>query len=89
MVVGYFPATPLPNNDLRELISPQNNYHKAIVYKTLNNKHGCKLPTRVIQVKLKSDTGLVKLIRCRHLVGCYCALSHCWGPLDKRSYTTI
>lgn len=54
----------------------------------MHDKHGTKLPTRVIQVNVGSDHSLVRLVEPGRRIARYCALSHCWGPPDKRPYTT-
>jgi hypothetical protein len=42
------------------------------------------LPSRVIQLSGTVEAPVVKLIETRGIEGApYCALSHCWGPIDK------
>jgi hypothetical protein len=56
--------------------------------KMIHDRHGTKLPTRLIQLKTGSDPNIVKLVEPGRLIARYCALSHCWGPPDKRPYMT-
>ena len=43
-----------------------------------------ELPTRVLQISGSPEDSLVKLIETKGMKGCYCALNHCWGPVNKR-----
>jgi hypothetical protein len=48
-----------------------------------------KLPTRVLQISSNVDSTIIRLIETKDLgVARYCALSHCWGPVDKQPLRT-
>lgn len=47
-----------------------------------------ELPTRVLQISGSPKAPSVKLMETNDQKGNYCALSHCWGPPDKRPLMT-
>lgn len=60
-----------------------------------NSNHvGCstteetQLPTRVLRVSGSSKASSVKLMETNGMKGRYCALSHCWGAVDKQPLST-
>jgi hypothetical protein len=73
---------------IHSCLSSHDHCGQSITAKKMHDRHGSKLPTRVIQVNVESDSGLVKLVEPGRRIARYCALSHCWGPPDKRRYTT-
>lgn len=49
-----------------------------------------RLPTRVLYVKnATSYHNSVKLVQTHGTTGAYCALSHCWGPVDRQPIRTL
>lgn len=49
-----------------------------------------RLPTRVLYVKnATSYPNSVRLVQTFGATGAYCALSHCWGPVDKLPIRTL
>lgn len=49
-----------------------------------------KLPTRVLYVKnATSFHDSVRLVQTHGETGAYCALSHCWGPVDRQPIRTL
>lgn len=48
-----------------------------------------KLPTRVLSITKDASNHIsVRLIRTKDSHGSYCALSHCWGPINKQPLRT-
>lgn len=64
-----------------------NHYHCG------RNLGGCdaELPTRILEISdgPESTTATVRLLETNGAKGTYCALSHCWGPVDKRPLRTV
>jgi hypothetical protein len=59
-------------------------FHKTCV----STKRGT-LPTRVLQIIGEIEPPSVRLIETRGIMAAqYCALSHCWGPVDKQPLRT-
>lgn len=49
-----------------------------------------KLPTRVLYVKdATSYNNSVRLVQSCGATGAYCALSHCWGPVERQPIRTL
>lgn len=53
--------------------------------------HDAHLPTRVLDIRPGPDPDLptVRLLETNGARGQYCALSHCWGPPEKRPLRTL
>lgn len=47
-----------------------------------------QLPSRVLEVSGSLEAPFVRLIESQGMRGCYCALSHRWGPADKQPLKT-
>lgn len=54
----------------------------------INDRFGSELPTRLLQVNAGPDPNIVRLVEPGHHIARYCALSHCWGPPNKRPFMT-
>jgi len=54
----------------------------------IDDRHGSDLPRRILQVRPGPDPSFVKIVHSDGLVSKYCALSHCWGPPEKRPFRT-
>ncbi|KAH0426238.1 heterokaryon incompatibility protein [Colletotrichum camelliae] len=51
--------------------------------------HASKLPTRVLSITKDATNHIsIKLIESKDSHGSYCALSHCWGPINKQPLRT-
>lgn len=90
---------PLVSNDPAELVlllqpllriclSSHESCARTIAQKEINDMHGSELPTRLIDVNNGSDPATIRLVEPGRRIGRYCALSHCWGPPNRRPYTT-
>lgn len=51
-------------------------------------REGFNLPSRVLGIDSDAETISVKLVEGKSLSGRYCALSHCWGPENRRPLRT-
>jgi hypothetical protein len=69
--------------------SNQHTYCRETLSSNFQNESICPyLPTRVIDVGTVDSTQAPKLIEAGGRKAKYAALSHCWGPPDKRPLTT-
>jgi hypothetical protein len=59
-------------------------------HKKCRSTFGKPLPTRVLQLSGSLKHPVVRLIETQNMKGAqYCALSHCWGPINKQPLRTI
>lgn len=74
------------NELVRRLLHKCFDHHKAC---RLNGPLGeFELPSRVLSIEDDNGGISVKLVETDDLSGRYCALSHCWGPEEKRPLIT-
>lgn len=71
-----------------------NEFVRRLLHNCLDHHKECRLvgelglPSRVLSIEDDNGGILVKLVETSGLSGRYCALSHCWGPEDKRPLRT-
>lgn len=85
---------PILNGSLAET----NGLVRKFLHNCLDDHESCELgqpeeefelPSRVLSIKDDAGRISVKLVKNDGLSGRYCALSHCWGPEDKRPLRTL
>ncbi|KAF7525329.1 hypothetical protein G7054_g11130 [Neopestalotiopsis clavispora] len=67
------------NSWLQDCLQNHEECKFTIARNPVDEIHGPKLPTRVLDLECADSTGL-SLIEARDKRGRYCALSYCWGP---------
>ncbi|OBR10930.1 Alkyl hydroperoxide reductase thiol specific antioxidant mal allergen [Colletotrichum higginsianum IMI 349063] len=83
---------------LRRSPAEANGLVRKFLHNCLDHHESCRLgqpeeefelPSRVLSIKDEAGGISVKLVENDGLSGRYCALSHCWGPEDKRPLRTL
>ncbi|KAJ0163679.1 hypothetical protein CTA2_2591 [Colletotrichum tanaceti] len=81
-------GTPAETNGLvRKLLRNCLDHHESC--RLVQPEEELELPSRVLSIKDDAGVLSVKLVENDGLSGRYCALSHCWGPEDKRPLRTL